>query len=148
MNAINRVLENKNEIISHFREVGDTLFDVDKARADLAKAQGELQVTETCLKDLIESNARISQDQDTYETCYQQLAATYETQECEAKKAEQQLVELEHKRYQVDAFLKRLEQQDHLLAEFDPILFYALVEHVTVYAKDDIRVTFKNGMEI
>ncbi len=148
VNVINRVLENKNEITSHFREVGDTLFDIDKARADLAKAQGELQVTETLLKDLIESNARISQDQDAYETRYQQLAATYETQEREAKKAEQQLLELEHKRYQVESFLKRLEQQDHLLTEFDPTLFYALVEHITVHAKDDIRVMFKNGMEI
>ncbi len=29
--------------------------------------------------------------------------------------------------------------------EFDPILFSRLIDYYTVYGKDDVRVTFKNG---
>lgn len=35
-----------------------------------------------------------------------------------------------------------------LIAEFSEPLLHALADYVTVYAKDDIRITFKNGMEM
>lgn len=31
---------------------------------------------------------------------------------------------------------------------FDEGTWYALCDYITVYSKDDIRVTFQNGMEI
>ena len=31
---------------------------------------------------------------------------------------------------------------------FEEGAWYALVDHVTVYCRDDVRFTFKNGMEI
>ena len=31
---------------------------------------------------------------------------------------------------------------------FDEGAWYALVDHATVYGRDDVRFTFKNGMEI
>jgi len=34
------------------------------------------------------------------------------------------------------------------LAEFDEDSWYCLIEYATVYSKEDIRFTFKNGMEI
>ena len=32
--------------------------------------------------------------------------------------------------------------------EFEEGAWYALVDYVTVYSRDDVRFTFKNGMEI
>lgn len=45
-------------------------------------------------------------------------------------------------------FLDTLGKQKKLVTEFDAAQFHSLVDFITVYSKDDIRVTFRNGMEI
>ena len=47
---------------------------------------------------------------------------------------------------QMDSFIKELRNQE-LIKEFDARLWSCLVDFITVYSKDDIRVTFKNGIE-
>ena len=42
---------------------------------------------------------------------------------------------------------RELRNQD-LIKEFDARLWGSLVDFITVYSKDDIRVTFKDGTEI
>ena len=39
-------------------------------------------------------------------------------------------------------------EQNGAIAEFDGSLWSGMVDFVTVYSKDDIRVTFKDGTEI
>ncbi len=45
-------------------------------------------------------------------------------------------------------FQKSLRKQKDVLTEFEPQTWYSLVDYATVYARDDIRFTFKNGTEI
>ncbi|MDD4112752.1 MAG: hypothetical protein PHC56_06940 [Herbinix sp.] len=45
-------------------------------------------------------------------------------------------------------FIKRLQKQERLIDEFDKSLWSSLVEFITVNNKEDIRITFKDGMEI
>ena len=48
----------------------------------------------------------------------------------------------------VEAFLNTLFAQDKLITDFDEILCHTLVEKVTVYSVEYIRVTFKDGTVI
>jgi len=45
-------------------------------------------------------------------------------------------------------FVSALEKRDGPLTEFNEDDWYSLVEYATVYSREDIRFTFKNGMEI
>lgn len=45
-------------------------------------------------------------------------------------------------------FLDGLQKQKKLVTEFDEDLWYSLIEYVTVFEKEDIRFTFKDGTEI
>lgn len=47
----------------------------------------------------------------------------------------------------MDNFIQELREQE-LINEFDARLWGSLVDFITVYSKDDIRVTFKGGTEI
>lgn len=47
----------------------------------------------------------------------------------------------------MDSFIKKLRDQESI-QEFDERLWGSLVDFITVYSKDDIRVTFKDGTEI
>ena len=52
------------------------------------------------------------------------------------------------KREKTERFLVEVEKRDGLLTEFNEEDWYSLVEYATVYSREDIRFTFKNGMEI
>lgn len=45
-------------------------------------------------------------------------------------------------------FLAELERQDEVATEFDENIWYSLIDFVTVFNKEDIRFTFKDGTEI
>ena len=47
----------------------------------------------------------------------------------------------------MDSFIKELRERE-LIKGFDARLWGSLVDFITVYSKDDIRVTFKEGTEI
>ena len=48
----------------------------------------------------------------------------------------------------IENFLKIVFKRETLLTEFDGSLFDALVDHITVYSKDDVRFKLINGKEV
>lgn len=52
------------------------------------------------------------------------------------------------KLYEAERFISGLENRDGPLTEFNEKHWYSLVDYATVYGRDDIRFTFKNGMEV
>ena len=48
----------------------------------------------------------------------------------------------------IESFVEALKAQDGLVDKFEVNLWVGLMDFVTVYSKDDVRFTFKNGMEI
>lgn len=48
----------------------------------------------------------------------------------------------------IERFLADLGRQEGLVTEFDEDQWYSLVDFVTVFNKEDIRFTFKDGTEI
>ena len=57
------------------------------------------------------------------------------------------ILEAKKRKVEIEAFMESLAQQDRIHC-FEESQFRALVDHITVYSRTDIRVTFKNGMEI
>ena len=49
------------------------------------------------------------------------------------------------KRAAVDRYIQTLTKQPVLIDTFNPMLWHALVERVTVYSSDDVRFTFMDG---
>ena len=47
----------------------------------------------------------------------------------------------------IEAFLYEVKRLDGV-SEFQPALWYGLADYMTVYSKDDMRVTFKDGTQI
>ncbi len=53
-----------------------------------------------------------------------------------------------HTEKKIDLFLDGLQKQKEMVTEFDEDLWYSLIEYMTVFEKEDIRFTFKDGTEI
>lgn len=60
----------------------------------------------------------------------------------------QAITEQRAKRERTGRFVSRLEKLDGPLTAFREDDWYSLVDYATVYSREDIRFTFKNGMEI
>lgn len=52
------------------------------------------------------------------------------------------------RRKSIEHYLEILTERKEAVTEYDVFLWHGMVEFVTVYSKDDIRFTMKDGTEI
>ncbi len=99
------------------------------------------------VQQLIAENARVAQNQDDYDRNYNELVSRYEAVKTQYDKTCEAIQYRKARSRQMDNFIQEVREQE-LIKEFDARLWGSLVDFITVYSKDDIRVTFKDGTEI
>lgn len=91
--------------------------------------------------------ARVSTDheeqQSSYNKRYSSLMKRYESEKFAYDAIEEQIANAHRRVQAIERFIKNV-QDLGVLTEFDEELWGLLVESVSVYSKDDIRVAFKN----
>lgn len=140
--AFNDMITNKNEIIGNLRESIALASDMSELESKRDAANNEVLFLADIVEKLIAENARIPQDQKEYNKKYKTAMERYE----KAKSAYDAIIAqiaAEHKRIQCMKTFIRNVQDLGVITEFDEALWCLLVERVTVYGKDDIRVEFK-----
>ena len=95
----------------------------------------------------IAENARVAQNQDDYRKRYDALAKRFDRTKARLEDVEQAIAEKQAHREMVEQFLSELAGQD-AVTEYTDELWYSMIDFVTVYSKDDVRFTFKNGTAI
>ena len=108
----------------------------------------ELQMLSDMLQKCVSENARIAQDQAEYQMQYNELVSHYDDVKGRHTATEKAIRERQAKAERLEAFAEALESQSKRLTEFDEGLWGTLVDFMTVYSKEDISVTFKDGTEI
>lgn len=146
--SVNRLIENKAEIIRNYEEMRDLIFDTSALETERDALNEELTVVAELIQKVVDENARTAQNQDKYREKYDSLVARFE-------KAKERIAEIarlksdkESRRLQADSFMKELKKLDSLVTEFDEKLWYTLVDRIMVYSKEDIRFVFRDGAEI
>ena len=99
------------------------------------------------VQQLIAENARVAQNQDDYDRNYNELVSRYEAVKTQYDKTCEAIQYRKARSRQMDNFIQEVREQE-LIKEFDARLWGSRVDFITVYSKDDIRVTFKDGTEI
>ena len=87
-------------------------------------------------------------DQAEYQKRYDGLTERYNEAKSKLDAVTEQIADKKARRATIEEFLKVLQEQDGLVTEFQPNLWCGLVDFMTVYATDDVRITFRNGAEI
>ena len=86
--------------------------------------------------------------QKEYQKRYTGLTTRLDNVQVRLDEVSQGITEKQAHREKIELFLDGLQKQKELVIEFDEDLWYSLIEYVTVFSKEDIRFTFKNGTEI
>ena len=145
--AVNALVENKDELIANIYLVAETLCDCTELEQEQAALLEELAEIERLADRLISENSRTALDQEKYNERYNSLLGRYEETKEKYEQTVQMIESRKARRLQILRFAEELKEQKPI-KKYDDYLWNSLVEYVTVYSKDDIRVTFRDGTEI
>ena len=118
--AVNILTTEKDEIAANFHAIKRRLFDTAELETEQSRLQEELDVA----------------------------AERFERTKARLDEVGNAITEKQEKKEQVERFLTELERQDGVAMVFDEGQWYSLVEFATVFNKEDIRFTFKDGTEV
>ncbi len=148
LKAANAIFEEKDGIVEDYEAVKDTLFDTSELEAERLRLQEEMNVVAELIEQCVAENARIALDQTEYQKKYDGLAERFSGAKERLLEVGRSITERQARWEKIGRFISSLENQDGPLTGFNEDDWYSLVEYATVYGKDDIRFTFKNGMEV
>ncbi len=146
--AVNQLISEKEEVIDNVRLVCQTICNTENLERQLSALEEELKVLVEMVQNCINENAHTAQDQENYQKRYNELVERYNVKKDEYDKISEMMANNKAKAEILKSFIKRLQKQERLIDEFDKNLWSSLVDYITVNNKEDIRITFKDGMEI
>lgn len=76
------------------------------------------------------------------------LTARYEKAKSRLDEVETEIHDKNSRRKSIEHYLALMEERKDAVTEYDVRLWHGMVEFVTVYSKDDILFTMKDGTEI
>ena len=146
--ALNILAEERDLIIVGFEEIKDTAFSTEALEAEVEVLNGEVNTVAELIQKCIDENARVAQDQSEYQKRYDALVQRFETAKAKLDEAQAAISKIKAQRQMMENFMETLRSLPEQVELFDEGTWYALCDYITVYGKDDIKVTFQNGTEI
>ena len=146
--AVNILTTEKDEIAANFQAIKGQLFSTGELETEQSQLQEELNVVAELIQQCVRENAHVVLDQTEYQARYDGLAERFDRTKARLDEVRNAITEKQAKKEQIERFLAELERQDGVATEFDEEQWYSLVDFVTVFNKEDIRFTFKDGTEI
>lgn len=146
--AFNKLFKDKNSIIDDIDLIKDKMYNTADLVIEQEKLANELSVVAELVQKTIKENAQTPLNQAEYQKHYEALSERYDKIKEKLDAVTEEVNNKELAKASLSDFQKSLHSQKSFLTKFDNQTWYALVDYATVYSKDDIRFTFKNGTEI
>jgi site-specific DNA recombinase len=148
VSAFNKLMPEKNEILCNIEIIIQTLCDTTSLEEQARVLTDEIAMLVAMTQDLINHNAHVAQNQEEYQKRYESMIKKHKSKKDEYDDLQTKINERNAKAEILRKYTSCLAEQNDALIEFDGSLWSGLVDYVTVYSKEDIRVTFKDGIEI
>ncbi len=148
LKAANILCTEKEEVIANFEAIKDTVFATDALEREKADLHEEMNVVAELIKQCISENARVALNQEEYQARYNSLVDRFEKAKAQLEAVSMEITEKQARREMAEQCLAEITKQEGVISEFDEDLWYALVDYVTVFNKENVRFTFKDGTEI
>lgn len=146
--AVNAVIPEKDELIANTKVMMRTLCDTTELEVEQSRFLTETKMVAEMVKKIVAENQTTAADQREYQMRRNELVARYESAKDGHEKASEEIADRQRKRKVYMRSIGGLQKLDGFCKGFDEELWTALLDHATVYTKDDIRFTFKVGNEV
>ena len=145
--AVNLFLKDKDEIINNLEILEAIAGEDTTLQNKLRESEEEMRRLLSKVSSYVDLNSRVAMDQNEYRQNYQRLVDRYNTEKTRHDEIANKLLLDYQRKQQLKQFIEALKQTENLIG-FDESLWTILVDYMTVFRKDDVRFTFKNGSEI
>ena len=137
----NKLYADREFYITELTAIKDRLGDTTALEKERRILDEQLGIDAKAVTDLIARNARVAQNQKEYNERYDALVSRYEDTERKRDAVVEQIDQIMIRRRKIERFIESVKDLPELITEFDESLWAALVDSMTVYAKD--RITFR-----
>ena len=148
LEALGRLLENRETVMDDCRAVMDVLGDCSTIEKELESVSSEMEVVTGLIQKLIVENATRKLDQNDYRRKYEGYVNKYAALESRMDSLKKDRESREIKFGIFSGFLFELSELEELPLEFDVKLFHSLVDYATVYHDGRVVFAFRNGAEV
>ena len=150
--AVNQVIERKDEVLSTLQKALATLTDSDGLEHEIERLQAEQDVVSQQMSRMIRENAEVAQNQAEYNARLQPLEERYEALKNAMLKTKEAISEQTGRRRRLEAFMCELRESSQLIA-FDARVFLGAVERITVFkgasrGEKQLVFRFKDGKNV
>lgn len=149
ISVVNRLITDRSEILDELRLVQAELTGTEELEKEQARLAEQMNVDSDAVQQVIAENARVAQDQKAYRERYDALATRFEETKANYEKVTAEIQMRGIRRREFGRFIAEVEKLgSRPVRDFDEALWGAMVDHVTVNAKDGIVFTLNSGTEI
>lgn len=146
--AFNRVLASRHEIEANYAECLDAITDTSVLEARKTEIELEVEELTAIVNSLLTSSGKQSDGGESTSSRYEEHMKRHEALQQEKIELTRQISLRNAKRLLVNAFLDELSKHDGPLTTFDPQIFQATVNYVTVNPDCTMTFLFRDGTEI
>ena len=146
--AMNKIISNKAEIISEYKIILEELMVTKKLDMEASQVQAEMDIALELLQKCVMENSHVAMDQGDYQQRYNGYAERYDV-------ARRRLVEINEQRQSIsvrstkaEAFLSSLAKLDGLITEFNLPIWNTMVDKVIVEHNSRLSFVLSNGIKI
>lgn len=146
--AYNQLMVDRKQLLEDCRIVQAALTDCTSLETEAEALSQEMEVVAGLTRKCIEENARTPQSQEDFERRYNGLVRRFETAKAKLDSINAQRMERRAKADAIGGFLFAISEGEVCITEFDPRLWTATVDFVTVHPDGLLTFLFKNGSKI
>ena len=145
---VNKLSTDREFYITELTAIKNRLGDTTALEKERRILDEQLGIDAKAVNDLIAQNARVAQNQTEYNERYEALVSRYEETERRRDELADWINQIMIRRRKLERFIETVEGLPEPITEFDESLWAALVDSMTVYAKDRIVFRLTCGMKI
>lgn len=145
--AINKLLQQKGAKIPILKRIISDVLHVEELEEQRKLMEVELEKAVDAVNDHVANNANVIQDQEAYNSKYDELMRSYEDTSTILEETLEEIADRKARKTQINMFLKYLEKQEPL-KEFSDEIFFCFVKEIIVYDKDKLLFQFIDGTKI
>ena len=146
--GLNKAFADKKELLENAEAIREMLLNTSALEEKAAEMEAKENVLAEKAKALINENASVAQDQGEYREKYEAMVGEYKATGELKKHILDEVGQRKARAYAIGHYIKELESADEKILSFHGDMWSSLVDHMTVYSKEDIRLTMKDGTEV
>ena len=144
----NIIIDDREMILEELREDQALLTGTEELEKEQKRLAEQMNVDADAVQELIAQNARVAQNQEEYNLRYEALATRFNETKAKYDAVTAEIAKRGIRRRELGRFIRQVEELPDRITDFSEALWGSLIDHVTVFAKDNIVFTTSSGMEI